>query len=187
MGCKLSQGASCCPLSSPLGWFDRRGCILGLGTGVTEVGFKGGSNFFSFEADTEFLRLQLLISKVLSSPDSCLGVGSHLVEFHAGDELVVGADLECLFSSHQEAELASLLVLEDLGLAQPSLLPLLGVVTEPEQLGSLLKDDLLSLLPSDHVHHLWQGNDGGELHLWFIGLGFLSLTSLCSLGWSLGS
>ena len=52
--------------------------------------------------------------KVLGAPDP--GVALEEVQLHAGQEEVVGADLEGLLATHEEANLASFLVLQELGL-----------------------------------------------------------------------
>lgn len=48
--------------------------------------------------------------------------------------VVVGADLECLVTSHQDTDLAGLLVLEQSDVACSTLFPLLGLPLESEEL-----------------------------------------------------
>ena len=69
--------------------------------------------------------------KVLGAPDPRVPLEE--VQLHAGQEEVVGADLECLLATHEKANLASVLVLQELCLAQASLLPFLGFISKPEK------------------------------------------------------
>ena len=59
---------------------------------------------------------------------------------------MVGADLQSLVATHDQAGLAVLLVLQKADVASSTLLPLLRVLLEDEKLGAHLEELLLSLL-----------------------------------------
>ena len=47
---------------------------------------------------------------------------------------MVGADLQCLISSHDQSRLTVLLVLQESNITSPALLPLIGLLVELEEL-----------------------------------------------------
>jgi hypothetical protein len=53
--------------------------------------------------------------------------------------VVVSADLEGLLSAHEHADLAALLVLQELDITHAPLLPFAGLLGEAEQLGAAAK------------------------------------------------
>lgn len=94
--------------------------------------------------------------------------------------VVVGADLERLLSSHNQADLVVLLVLEQPDVASSSLLPLAGGgggilailldgLDELEQLGAHLEELLLRLLVGLDVDLLGQLDDGLEVNVLALG------------------
>lgn len=89
---------------------------------------------------------------------------------------MVGADLERLLSSHNQADLVVLLVLEQSDITSSSLLPLaagsgdllailLDGLDELEQLGAHLEELLLRLLVGLDVDLLGQLDDGLEVNV----------------------
>lgn len=86
---------------------------------------------------------------------------------------MVGADLEGLVTSHDEASLAVLLMLQQPDVASPALFPLLGVADEFEQLGAHLEELLLRLLVGLGVDLLRQFDDGLEVDVLRLGRLFL--------------
>lgn len=103
-------------------------------------------------------------------------------EEHVGEQhtVVVGADLERLLSSHNQADLVVLLVLEQSDIASSSLLPLagggggilailLGGLDELEQLGAHLEELLLRLLVGLDIDLLGQLDDGLEVNVLALG------------------
>lgn len=93
---------------------------------------------------------------------------------------MVGADLERLLSSHNQADLVVLLVLEKSDITSSSLLPLAGGgggilailldgLDELEQLGAHLEELLLRLLVGLDVDLLGQLDDGLEVDILALG------------------
>lgn len=104
-------------------------------------------------------------------------VKGHVVKQHT---VVVGADLERLLSSHNQADLVVLLVLEQSDIASSSLLPLAGGgggilailldgLDKLEQLGAHLEELLLGLLVGLDVDLLGQLDDGLEVNVLALG------------------
>lgn len=92
--------------------------------------------------------------------------------------VVVGADLERLLSSHNQADLFVLLVLEQPDIASSALLPLafrgflallLDGLDKPEQLGAHLEKLLLRLLVGLDIDLFGQPNDGLEVNVLALG------------------
>jgi hypothetical protein len=94
--------------------------------------------------------------------------------------VVVGADLEGLLSSHNQANLVVLLVLEQSNVTSSSLLPLaaggggilailLDGLDELEQLGAHLEELLLGLLVGLDLDLLGQLDDGLEVNVLALG------------------
>jgi hypothetical protein len=77
--------------------------------------------------------------------------------------VVVGADLEGLVTAHDEASLLVLLVLQQTDITGTTLLPLLGLAVELEQLGAHLEGLLLKLFVGLGLNLLSQANDGLEV------------------------
>lgn len=94
-------------------------------------------------------------------------------ELHLGDDVVVGADLEGLVTTHHQARLAVLLVLEKTNIAGTALLPLRGVLDKLEKLGAHLEDLLLRLLVGLGLDLFGKPDDGVEVDI--LGLGRLIL------------
>lgn len=88
--------------------------------------------------------------------------------------VVVGADLQGLIPAHDQAGLLVLLVLQQTHVTGATLLPLLALAVELEQLGAHLERLLLKLLVGLGLHLLGQANDGLEVHFRRLG-GFLLL------------
>lgn len=89
---------------------------------------------------------------------------------------MVGADLQGLIPAHDQAGLLVLLVLQQTHITSATLLPLLALTVELEQLGAHLEHLLLKLLVGLGLNLLGQANDGLEVN--FRGLGsFLLLQS----------
>ena len=70
--------------------------------------------------------------------------------------VVVSADLEGLVAAHDQASLQVLLVLQQTDITSTTLLPLLALGVELEELGAHLEDLLLNLLAGLHLHDLLQ-------------------------------
>ena len=98
---------------------------------------------------------------------------NHKPELKKALTVVVGADLEGLVTSHDEASLAVLLMLQQPDVASPALFPLLGVADEFEQLGAHLEELLLRLLVGLGVDLLRQFDDGLEVDVFRLGRLFL--------------
>lgn len=77
---------------------------------------------------------------------------------------MVGADLEGLIPTHDETGLLVLLVLQQTHITSTTLLPLLAVTIELEQLGAHLEGLLLELLVGLCLNLLGQANDGLEVN-----------------------
>ena len=92
--------------------------------------------------------------------------------------VVVGADLECLVSSHDKTGLAVLLVLQYPDITSATLLPLPRLPVELEQLGAHLEDLLLELLVGLGVDLLGEVDNGLEIDIGLLVLGVFVL-SLC--------
>lgn len=73
---------------------------------------------------------------------------------------VVGADFESLITPHDNSDQLCLLVLQQPQIPGTSLLPLVGIGDESEQLGSHLEDDILVLLVGADVDLFSQLDDG---------------------------
>lgn len=93
---------------------------------------------------------------------------------------MVGADLESLLTSHHQADLGVLLVLEQSDITSSALLPLasggggllavlLGGLDELEQLGAHLEELLLRLLVGLDVDLFGQLDDGLEVDVFALG------------------
>lgn len=82
---------------------------------------------------------------------------------------MVGADLECLVSSHNKSGLAVLLVLQQTDITSATLLPLAGLLDKLEELGAHLEKLLLRLLVGLGLDLLGQLDDGLEVNV--LGLG----------------
>jgi hypothetical protein len=78
---------------------------------------------------------------------------------------VVGADLEGLITAHDKAGLLVLLVLQQTHITGTTLLPLLRLAVELEQLSAHLEGLLLKLLVGLGVNLLGQVNDGLEVDI----------------------
>jgi hypothetical protein len=87
--------------------------------------------------------------------------------------VVVGADLQGLITAHDEAGLVVLLVLEQTDITGTTLLPLLGLAVELEELGAHLEGLLLELLVGLGLDLLGQVDHGLEVDV--RGLGNLLL------------
>lgn len=78
---------------------------------------------------------------------------------------MVGADLQSLISSHNQSCLAVLLVLQQSDITSSTLLPLVGLTNELEELGAHLEGLLLELLIGLDVDFLSKANDGFEVNI----------------------
>lgn len=83
--------------------------------------------------------------------------------------VVVGADLEGLVTSHDQAGLAVLLVLQQADVTSTALLPLLRILLEDKQLRTHLEELLLGLLVCLRLDLLGQADYGLEVDI--LGLG----------------
>ncbi len=79
--------------------------------------------------------------------------------------VVVGADLEGLVASHDQASLAVFLVLQQPDIAGSALLPLAGLADELKQLGAHLEELLLRLLVGLGLDLLGKLDDGLEVDI----------------------
>jgi hypothetical protein len=93
---------------------------------------------------------------------------------------MVGANLERLLAPHNEPNLAIVAVPKQSDVASAALLPLSGLLNEPEQLGAHLEDDLLRLLMRFGLHLLGQFDHGLEVDI--LGLGRLVILLFFSWG-----
>lgn len=73
---------------------------------------------------------------------------------------VVGTDFESLITPHDNSDQLCLLVLQQPQIPGTSLLPLVGIGNESEQLGSHLEDDILVFLVGADVDLFSQLDDG---------------------------
>jgi hypothetical protein len=87
--------------------------------------------------------------------------------------VVIGADLEGFVSAHDQASLAILLVLEQSNVAGTTLLPLLAVTVESEQLGAHLEGLLLEFLVGLDLDSLGETDDGLKVNIRRLGSLFL--------------
>jgi hypothetical protein len=78
---------------------------------------------------------------------------------------VVSADLKGLVSAHDQASLAILLVLEQSNVAGTTLLPLLAVTVESEQLGAHLEGLLLEFLVGLDLDSLGKADNGLKVNI----------------------
>lgn len=85
---------------------------------------------------------------------------------------MVGANLQGLVSSHHQAGLSVLLVLQQSDITSSSLLPLVGLADELEELGAHLEHLLLHLLVGLDLDLLGKADDGLEVDILGLG-GFL--------------
>lgn len=85
-------------------------------------------------------------------PDERVGRGAHGLELHRQRDGVVGAHLEHLLPSHQDAVEVLDGMEEDLDVADAALVPLVVLAVPAEQLCAFLKQDLLVLLPGLCLH-----------------------------------
>jgi hypothetical protein len=86
---------------------------------------------------------------------------------------VVGADLQGLVSAHHQTALAVLLVLQQSNVAGTTLLPLLAITVESEELGAHLEGLFFELFVGLGLNSLRKADDGLEVN--FRGLGSLFL------------
>lgn len=86
---------------------------------------------------------------------------------------MIGADLECLVTAHDQASLAVLLVLEQANIASASLLPFTGFLHELEKLGTHLEHLLLRFLVGLGLDLLGQLDDGLEVNIFRLGSNIL--------------
>lgn len=86
---------------------------------------------------------------------------------------MVGADLERLVAAHDQAGLAILLVLQQADITCATLLPLLSVLLEDEELGAHLEQLLLRFFVRLGLDLFGQANHGLEVDV--LGLGCLLL------------
>jgi len=78
---------------------------------------------------------------------------------------VVGANLQGLVSSHDQSRLAVLLVLQQPHITSSTLLPLVGLADELEQLRAHLEGLLLHLLVCLDFDLLGEADDGLEVNI----------------------
>jgi hypothetical protein len=83
--------------------------------------------------------------------------------------VVVGADLEGLVSAHDQTGLAILLVLQQPNIAGTTLLPLLAITVESEELGAHLEDLLFKLFVGLGLNLLGQADDRLEVNIGGLG------------------
>lgn len=82
---------------------------------------------------------------------------------------MVGADLQGLVSSHDQSSLAVLLVLQKSDISSSTLLPLVGVLDELEELRAHLEDLVLELLVGLDIDLLSEADDGLEVNVLRLG------------------
>lgn len=90
---------------------------------------------------------------------------------------MVGADLECLVSPHDQASLAVLLVFQQSHVTSASLLPLSAISIKLEELGSHLESLFLSLFVCLGIDLLSESDDGLEVDIGLLFFG-VSLDSV---------
>ena len=78
---------------------------------------------------------------------------------------MVGADLQRLISSHNQSRLAIVLVLQESNITSPTLLPLIGILVELEELCAHLENLLLELLVGFDLDFLGKTDDGLEVNI----------------------
>lgn len=83
--------------------------------------------------------------------------------------IVVSADLQCLVSSHDQSGLAVLLVLQQSHVSSTTLLPLVGITDELEELGAHLEGLLLEFLVGLDINFLCETDDGLEVDIFGFG------------------
>jgi hypothetical protein len=76
---------------------------------------------------------------------------------------VIGADLQGLVSSHNQSRLAILLVLQESNITGSTLLPLVGILDELEELCAHLESLLLELLIGLDLDFLGETDDWLEM------------------------
>lgn len=89
---------------------------------------------------------------ISGSPDQCVRWGVHGFELHRLWDVVVGANPQHLFSSHQDSVEMFGWVEEDLDVTNAALLPLANIPVPSIQFGALLEQDLLVLLSRLCLH-----------------------------------
>lgn len=89
---------------------------------------------------------------ISGSPDQCVCWGVHGFELHRLWDVVVGANPQHLFSSHQDSVEMFGWVEEDLDVTDAALLPLADIPVPSIQFGALLEQDLLVLLSRLRLH-----------------------------------
>jgi hypothetical protein len=90
---------------------------------------------------------------------------------------VVGADLECLVTAHNESRLAGFLVFEETNVTSTTLLPLVRLLDELEKLGAHLEELLLRLLVGLHFNLLGQADNRLKVDILRLRCLVLQLTS----------
>lgn len=78
---------------------------------------------------------------------------------------MVGADLESLISTHNQSSLLVLLMLQKSNIASTTLLPLIRIAGELEQLSTHVEDLLLEFLICLGLNFLCQMNDRLEVNI----------------------
>ncbi len=78
---------------------------------------------------------------------------------------MVSADLQSLISSHNQSCLAILLVLQESNITSPTLLPLIGLLVELEELCAHFEDLLLKLLVGFDLDFLGETDDRLEVDI----------------------
>ena len=136
------------------------------------------------KADSQSLGLGLALADIGGGvPDPAAVTADVGAQLHVGDDwnsvskmslkvihgiqltVVVGADLEGLIPAHDQAGLLVLLVLQETDVTSTTLLPLLALTVELEQLGAHLEHLLLELLVGLGLNLLGQADDGLEVDI----------------------
>ena len=92
--------------------------------------------------------------------------------------VVVGADLECLLSSHNQPDLGVLLVLEQSNISSATFLPLAALTVKLEELGPHLEDLFLGLFVGLGLDLLREMYDGLEVNVRFLLINSILLQKL---------
>jgi len=136
------------------------------------------------ETDGKSLSLGLALRNIgRSVPDPRAVAANVGRELHVGDNVVVGADLEGLVTTHDESGSAVLLVLEQADLAGTTLLPLSAVAVELEELGTHLEGLLLALLVCLGVDFLGKVDNGLKVDVGLLVVNLVLLVGWCQYSW----
>jgi hypothetical protein len=132
------------------------------------------------ETDGKSLSLGLALRNIgRSVPDPRAVTADVGGELHVGDNVVVGANLQGLVTTHNKSGSAVLLVLEQTDFTGTALLPLSAVAVELEELGTHLESLLLALLVCLGVDFLGKVNNGLEVDVGLLVVNLILLLFWC--------